>query len=68
LYTNYTALRQCFHTLAEFADESGYSIAIPCRIGCVRGGGDWDGHVKPMIEKVFKDTEVYVCEYPPKYS
>ena len=66
LYTNYMELRECLHKLAEFETSGSYTIAIPFHIGCDRGGGDWDGHVKPMIESILRECEVFVCQYPPK--
>ena len=31
-------------------------------MGCHRGGGDWNVVYK-MIEEVFKNNEVLICEY-----
>ena len=59
-YTNYEALRNGF----EFADKLVFNktIAIPYRIGCARGGGDWD-IVYKMIEEIFTDrNDVLICE------
>ena len=61
-YTNYEALKTCFEEVASY---TGYkTIAIPYKIGCARGGGDWN-IVYKMIEEVFADSdcEVLICEY-----
>jgi len=63
IYTNYVALRQCMHELSEFALENNYTIAMPFKIGCDRGNGDWERNVYPMIENIFKDNTVLLCEY-----
>ena len=64
LYTDYEALKQCLTTLADFASENNYTIAIPYRIGCDRGGGDWNGHVYPMIQTALANCEVLICHLP----
>jgi hypothetical protein len=40
------------------------TIAFPYKMGCHRGGGDWD-IVYKMIEDAFKDSDcdVLICEY-----
>lgn len=63
VYTDYAALRQCFHTLAEFATKHNKVIAMPFKIGCVRGNGNWENVVFPMIQKYFQDNEVLLCDY-----
>lgn len=63
VYTDYAALRQCFVKLSDFALPSDRIIALPSRIGCGYGGGDWEGVVLPMIEEVFLKNRVLVCEY-----
>lgn len=68
VYTNYTALRQCLHKLGDFAGNHGFTIALPWRIGCDRGNGNWDGVVFPMIKSSLADNEVMLCEYPPKFQ
>lgn len=57
-YTDTAALRSCFNTLKLFAATGKYSIAIPYKIGCCRGGADWDNEVYPIIEKLFSDESV----------
>ena len=54
-YTDYDALEMCFMGLAR---KSRMPIAMPYKIGCGRGGGDWDKVVYPMICNVFKDNDV----------
>ena len=63
IYTNYTALRTCLTELAEFASSTKRIIALPYKIGCDRGGGDWSGVVFPMIEKILADCDVLICEF-----
>lgn len=35
-------------------------IAIPYKIGCGLGNGDWDGVILPMIERILSDFEVEI--------
>lgn len=59
-YTNLEALRQCFKTLKESLKSSNWEdavIAMPWKIGCVRGGADWEV-VYQMIEEEFVDFRV----------
>ena len=59
-YTDYDALEQCLeHVNAQFEDKL---IAIPYRMGCHRGGGDWSVVYK-MIEGIFDQNDVIICEY-----
>lgn len=62
VYTDYTALRQSFGELSAFASRNNLTIAMPFRIGCDRGNGDWERNVYPMIKGVFKDNTVLLCE------
>ena len=65
VYTNYEALRRCLLSLSKFASESNRIIAIPYKMGCDRGGGDWDGRVLPMIADTLADNEVLICRCNP---
>lgn len=59
-YTNLEALRQCFQELKESLKDSNWEdavIAMPWKIGCVRGGADWN-IVYQMIEEEFADFRV----------
>ncbi|WP_239696927.1 macro domain-containing protein [Paenibacillus oryzisoli] len=59
-YTNDEALRNALCQLNEFAKANQCSIALPYKIGCDRGGGDW--HViLGMMNDIF--TEVNVTLY-----
>ena len=51
---DYDALEMCFMGLAR---KSRMPIAMPYKIGCGRGGGDWDGIVYPMIQDIFKTND-----------
>ena len=61
-YTDYEALRKCLKDVS-LCTVVGAKIAIPYRLGCCRGGGDWDV-VYQIIEEVFDDNVlVLICEY-----
>lgn len=62
VYTDYLALRQCLTSLSQFAKQNNLIIAMPFRLGCDRGNGDWDGHVYPMIQKILSENEVLICK------
>ena len=63
-YTSYEALARCFNTVNEFCRDffdTTPVLAIPYKIGCARGGGDWD-KVLSLMEESFTDVVVLVCE------
>lgn len=61
LYTNYDALQSCFDTVALVCSvkDPVPTIALPYKLGCCRGGGDWN-IVYKMIENTFKDFNVEI--------
>ena len=59
-YTDYDALRESLEDTKAFFKHQ--VIAIPYLMGCHRGGGDWN-IVYKMIEEIFSDCEVLICEY-----
>lgn len=59
-YTNITALETCLERLKSYAEEHNYSIALPYKVGCCRGGADWDNVVYPFIQQLFKDSNIRV--------
>lgn len=59
-YTILSALYMCFSGLKHYAEIMEYSIAIPYKIGCARGGADWELDVYPMIEIIFRNSNVNV--------
>lgn len=58
LYTDIKALKLALSTVAALAKQDNSKVAMPYKIGCVRGGADWSV-VEPMIEEIFKDVH---CE------
>lgn len=58
LYTDYKAF---FNTFLEVLKNNDCDIAMPYKMGCDRGGADWDGVIYPFIEacsKSFKNDIV----------
>jgi len=53
-YTSYTAFQSCLLELKE-SIPFGATIAMPYKIGCGLGGGNWD-IISEMIEKTLGDT------------
>lgn len=49
-YTSYDAFWSCLGEIKKYM-KPGITIAFPARIGCVRGGADWDV-IQTMIDKV----------------
>ncbi len=70
-YTDYEAFRSCLVQLSVFADAIRQNwgkeprIALPYRIGCDRGGGDWDTVYK-IIQEELGDLDVTLYELPKK--
>lgn len=66
-HTNYSALARALHFLAEHMRSNDLTqVAIPYKLGCDRGGGDWDV-VYRLIEDELADFIVLICfiEQPP---
>lgn len=59
-YTSYDAIWSCFNRIHQYMPKD-KKIGFPARIGCVRGGANWD-IVKKMIEVIFADREVYIYD------
>jgi O-acetyl-ADP-ribose deacetylase (regulator of RNase III) len=57
IYTDYKALFKALKTLKIYAKKEGLSVALPYRIGCDRGNGDWDIVLTGIID-IFNDHEV----------
>lgn len=67
LYTNYEAMRRGLEKILEHVKthlKSDAKIGIPCRMGCARGGGDWNEVLK-IIREVFENEtlEIVICEF-----
>lgn len=59
LYTNYDMFKKA---LLDIHDKySNKHIAFPYKIGCVRGGGNWD-IIYGMICDIFRDCNVSICK------
>lgn len=60
-YTSLSAIRSCFECVKNYTLTKyglyGATIAMPYKIGCVRGGADWD-KVYQIIEEVLGDCNV----------
>jgi O-acetyl-ADP-ribose deacetylase (regulator of RNase III) len=67
-YTNYKALDSAFRKAIlhyrdnDVDDIKQIPIAIPYKIGCGYGGGDWDT-VKEILEKIEEDCHVIFVAY-----
>lgn len=60
--TDYVSIANGLNTVREFAEVSEKSVAIPYKIGCGLGGGDWSV-VKEIIEDCFERSFVDVKFY-----
>lgn len=56
-YTSDDALKNALSQLYEFAKANQCSVALPYKIGCDRGGGDWHV-VLGMINDTFTDVDI----------
>lgn len=67
LYTNYDAMRRGLEKIREHIRtnlKTNAKVGIPCRMGCARGGGDWN-EVLRIITEVFEkeSVEIVICEF-----
>lgn len=68
-YTDLCALRICFEQICELVTSDdlnwrGSVIAMPWKIGCVRGGANWERDVFPMIEEILGNCNVELWKLP----
>lgn len=56
-YTSVGALMEALIYVAEQARQFNWKVAMPYKIGCVRGGADWDT-VKKIIDVTFQGVDV----------
>lgn len=66
-YTSIEALQSCFYSIKntlgiKYGIFHNAKIAMPYKIGCVRGGADWSVVYK-MIDEIFADFEVELWGY-----
>ena len=61
--TDYISLRKALLRLKNYAMRSHSSIAMPYKIGCGLGGGDWEKTVYPMLEDIFGGEDVELVLY-----
>lgn len=60
-YTDISALFQAMCGLRYFmVGRKDLRIAMPYKIGCARGGADWDKEVFPMIKLIFLETDINI--------
>ena len=58
-YTDYEALEAALHSFKTQAIEKGFkNVGVPYKLGCGLAGGDWDGVVYPMLQRVFNDDSI----------
>lgn len=63
IYTKYGALTAGLKNIRSVAEPNGWDVAIPYKIGCGLGGGDWTV-VKNIIDRVFDGyPHVTIYEY-----
>lgn len=60
-YTDDTALRRALEQLYEFAKGERVAVALPYKIGCDRGGGDWDT-VLGVLQEIFTDVDMVLYQ------
>ena len=56
-YTSIEAITRCLNELKSFCKYNNFKVAIPYKIGCVRGGADWN-EVYKIIDDIFSDYEI----------
>lgn len=63
--TDYEALYQCLKKIKMWCKKEGVlTIGMPKNLGCGLAGGDWNGVVYPMIDKVFgEDNDIILNIY-----
>lgn len=62
VYTNTPALKRGLLKVKDYANEHNLSIAIPYKIGCGRGGGDWL-EIMNFISANFQDIDLTIYKW-----
>jgi len=58
--TDYFSLRKCFDVVAHHYGDK--AIAMPYKIGCGLGGGDWN-MVSEMLKEIFDGCDITLYRY-----
>lgn len=61
-YTSYDAFWSCLGEIKEYI-KPGLRIAFPARIGCVRGGANWNVILKMIEEVLGEDYNVEIWDF-----
>lgn len=61
-YTDIKSLERCLQELHDTAKALNYKVALPYKIGCVRGGANWD-EVYALIDRIFHDYQIELWKY-----
>lgn len=61
-YTDYDALDSCFKKAHDYCSVYNYTIAVPYKIGCGYGNGDWNVVLK-IIKKYFEKSDITCVIY-----
>lgn len=61
-YTNYEAIYTCLEKVSKLANERGYTVAIPYKIGSDRGGANWN-IIYTMINELFNKEQIKIYKY-----
>lgn len=61
-YTNPESLFDCFKTVRKVAEQADLPVALPYKIGCFRGGADWNT-VEDYLLTAFEGYEVTIYKY-----
>lgn len=57
-YTCVKSFKDCIALLKAAAVASHHNVAMPYKIGCCRGGANWDTEIYPILEEAFKDAPI----------
>lgn len=61
-YTDSNHFKTCLIKLHDYALQTNKSIAMPYKIGCGRGGGDWN-EIYMIIQEIFTESTVTLILY-----
>ena len=61
-YTDIKALESCLQELHDTVKALNYKVALPYKIGCVRGGANWE-EVYGLIDRIFHDYQIELWKY-----
>lgn len=61
-YTSYEAIYTCLEKVAKLAENKGFTVALPYKIGSDRGGANWN-IIYTMVNELFNKEQIKIYKF-----